>query len=291
MQLVLHTGAHYTEQERLIQSLLRNGDAFGKKGVVIPDPEAYRGLVRGTLNAMGKSPPSEDAREVLLDVILGDAEAERVILSDPNFFRTQGTAMQNGILYPAAASRMAHMAALFPEDEMQIFMAVRNPATFLPILYEVATRKEPDAFWGTRQPMDIRWSETIAAIRAAVPSVPITIWCNEDMPLIWSEIILQMAGLEEGSKIAGGFDLLMSIMSKEGMQRFRSYLASHPDMSEVQKRRVIAAFLDKFALEEEIEEELDMPGWTDELVDAMTEQYDEDMELVARLPNLSIITP
>ena len=44
-------------------------------------------------------------------------------------------------------------------------------------------------------------------------------------------------------------------MSKEGMQRFAAYLKSHPDMTEIQKRRVISAFLDKFALEEEIEEE------------------------------------
>lgn len=291
MQLVLHTGAHYTEQERLIQSLLRNGEAFGKQGIVIPDPEAYRGLIRSTLNAMHRAAPSDEARDVLLDVILEDAEAERVILSDPNFFRTQGTAMQQGMLYPAAATRMAHMAELFPDDDLQIFLAVRNPATFLPILHGVAVDKDDAAFWGTRQPMDVRWSDTIGAIRAAVPEVPITVWCNEDMPLIWSQIILRMAGLDEGSKISGGFDLLMSIMSKEGMQRFRSYLASHPDMSEVQKCRVIAAFLDKFALEDEIEEELDMPGWTDELVDAMTDQYDEDMELVARLPNLSVIAP
>lgn len=291
MQLVLHTGAHYTEQERLIQSMLRNSDAFGKKGIVIPDPEAYRGVIRGTLNAMQRTPPSDDARDVLLDVILEDEDAERVILSDPNFFRTQGTAMQNGVLYPAAPTRMAYMAELFPDDDVQIFLAVRNPATFLPILHGVAKEKDHAAFWGTCEPMDIRWSETIGAIRAAVPDVPITVWCNEDMPLIWSQIILRMAGLEEGSKISGGFDLLMSIMSKEGMQRFRSYLAAHPDMSEAQKGRVIAAFLDKFALDEEIEEELDMPGWTDELVDAMTDQYDQDMAEVARIPNLSIIAP
>ncbi|WP_370401123.1 hypothetical protein [Sulfitobacter sp. JB4-11] len=291
MQLVLHTGAHYTEQERLIQSLLGNSAAFDKQGITVPDPDSYRGMIRDTLNAMHRAPASEEAREVLLDVILGDSDAQRVILSDPNFFRTQGTAMQKGVLYPAAPTRMAHMAQLFPDDDLQIFLAVRNPATFLPILHGVAVDNDPTAFWGGRQPMDIRWSETLVAIREAVPHVPITVWCNEDMPLIWSQIIREMAGLDDGIKISGGFDLLMSIMSKEGMQRFRAYLASHPDMSEVQKRRVIAAFLDKFALDEEIEEELDMPGWTEDLVDAMTVQYDQDIEDVAKLPNLTVIAP
>lgn len=291
MQLVLHTGAHYTEQERLIQSLLGNTRGFEKRGIVIPDPERYRGLMRSTLNAMHRSPPAEDAREVLLDAILGKTKAERVILSDPNFFRTQATAVQSGVLYPDAPKRMAHMAQLFPEDDLQIFLAVRNPATVLPILHDVSMDKEPAAFWGTRTPLDIRWSQTIGAIRAAVPDVPITVWCNEDMPLIWAQIMREMAGLDEGTKVSGGFDLLMSIMSREGMQRFRSYLASHPDMSEAQKRRVIVAFLDKFALDEEIEEELDMPGWTDELVDAMTDQYDQDLEIIAEIPKVKIISP
>jgi hypothetical protein len=272
-------------------SLTRNGDLFSKQGVTVPDPDSYRGMIRDTLNAMHRAPASEEAREVLLDVILGDTDAKRVILSDPNFFRTQGTALQRGVLYPAAPTRMAHMAALFPEDELQIFLAMRNPATLLPILHGVAVDKDHDAFWGMRAPMDIRWSDTIAAMQAAVPHVPITVWCNEDMPLIWSQVIREMAGLEPGGKIAGSFDLLMSIMSKEGMQRFRAYLEGHPDMSEAQKRRVIAAFLDKFALDEEIEEELDMPGWTEDLVEAMTAQYDQDMDAVRRIPNLTFIAP
>ena len=111
------------------------------------------------------------------------------------------------------------------------------------------------------------------------------------MPLIWSQIIRDMAALDVQEKIAGGFDLLATIMSKEGMQRFRAYLDSHPDMSEIQKRRVIAAFLDKFALEEEIEEELDMPGWTEALVDELTEIYDDDVALIQRIPGVNLITP
>jgi hypothetical protein len=100
-----------------------------------------------------------------------------------------------------------------------------------------------------------------------------------------------MAGLEDHEKIIGGFDLLSSIMSKEGMQRFRSYLDSHPEMSEFQKRRVIAVFLDKFALEDEIEEELDMPGWTEDLVEEMTEIYDQDVAVIQSIPGVRLVTP
>ena len=64
-----------------------------------------------------------------------------------------------------------------------------------------------------------------------------------------------MAGLNPGTKIKGSFDLLSEIMTREGMTRFRAYLAKHPVMTEIQKRRVMVAFLDKFARPEAIEEE------------------------------------
>ncbi|WP_343245390.1 hypothetical protein [Sulfitobacter faviae] len=100
-----------------------------------------------------------------------------------------------------------------------------------------------------------------------------------------------MAGLAPETKIRGGFDLLQTIMSEEGMKRFRGYLDTHPDMSEAQKRRVITAFLDKYALEEEIEEELDMPGWTEELVERMTAIYDADVEVIRAMPGVTLIAP
>ena len=75
------------------------------------------------------------------------------------------------------------------------------------------------------------------------------------------------------------------------MQRFAAYLKSHPDMTEIQKRRVISAFLNKFALEEEIEEELDLAGWTKDLMDDMTDAYDEDMLEVQRIPGVTLIAP
>jgi len=291
MQLVLHTGVHFTEDERLLKCLLRNQDDLAKAGIKVPGPSTYRNLFRDTLNAMHKAEPSGVARDILLDAFLDDGTANRVILSDANFFRSPATALQQGMLYSAAPVRMLRMAQLFPEDEISIFMAIRNPASLVPVLYEKAADKTSAAFWGERGPEDLRWSETISQLREAAPDVPITIWCNEDAPLIWAQIIRDMAGLASETKIKGGFDLLHAIMSEEGMRRFRSYVDTHPEMSEAQKRRVITAFLDKYALEEEIEEELDMPGWTEELVERMTALYDADVEIIRAMPGVTFITP
>lgn len=289
MKLVLHVGVHFTEEDRMMKCLLRNADDFAGKGVMVPGHGKYRAILRDTLNAMASAPPSEMARDVLVDAFLDDTDANRVILSDANFLRTPKTAVQEGMLYPSAPVRMMRMAQIFEHDDVEIFIGIRNPATLLPILFDKAEDPDPVAFWGGRDPRDILWSDTIGLLREAVPNVPITVWCNEDTPLIWAHIIRQMAGLPDDQKIIGGFDLLSSIMSTEGMKRFRAYLKDHPIMTEHQKRRAIAAFLDKYALEGEVEEELDMPGWTEDIVDEMTEIYDEDVAKIAAMPGVRVL--
>lgn len=291
MQVILHTGAHFTDDDRLMKCLLRNKDDFAHRGIAVPGPSTYRTLLKETLNALKDAQPSPEARDVLLDAILDDARADRVILSNSHFFGAPRAAVRQGLLYPMAPERMAHMQNLFPFDQVEMFMAIRNPATILPALFQKSPRDEFDDFLGGDDPRHVRWSDTILRIRETAPHVPITLWCNEDTPLIWAQIIRELAGLDHGEKIVGGFDLLGSIMSAEGMKRFRAYLKAHPVMSEVQKRRVISAFLDKFVIEDQLEEELDLPGWDEALVDEMTDIYDEDVFRIQRIPGVTFIEP
>ena len=291
MELVLHTGAHFTEDDRLIKCLLRNRDDFAKRGIAVPRPATYRKLLRETLSALQNAPPARNARDILLDGILDKGPADRAILSHAHFFGVPQVALRHGFFYPKASERLQQLSRLFPDDQIEMFMAIRNPATFIPALFEKSPKEGMIGFLDGVDPLTIRWSDMLHHIREHVPNISITVWCNEDSPLIWAQIIRDMAGLEHGEKIIGGFDLLSAIMSREGMQRFRTYLKSHPVMTEIQKRRVIAAFLDKFALDEEIEEELDMPGWSEDLIDRLTEVYDEDVFEIQRIPGVQMITP
>lgn len=291
MQLVLHTGAHYTEEERLLKSLLSNKAMLSDKGICVPGPSSYRGLFRDTLNAMYKSTVSDSARDVLLDAVLEEPDATRVVLSDANFFRTPATAFIDGMLYPAAPVRMMRMTQLFPNDELQIFLGIRNPATLLPVLYNVSADNSDAHFWGGKDPLDIRWSDTIALLRDSAPEIPVTVWCNEDAPLIWGKILREMTGVSPYRPMEGEFDLLETIMAPEGMKRFRSYLEAHPEITPEQHQRVIAAFLDKFAIVDALEEELDMPHWTDELITEMSDVYDEDVMRIQQIPGVRMLLP
>lgn len=291
MQIVFHTGAHFTDEDRLIRCLLRNKANFAQNGIAVPGPGRYRQLLRSTLRAMKTAPPDPNAHEILLDAILDDESAERVLLSNAHFFGLAKTAANKGVLYPEAAEGMANLRRLFPQDDLELFIAIRNPATFLPLVKEKSEDPDMARVLGDVDPREIKWSDMITALRNAAPDVPITVWCNEDTPLTWAQIIRDLAGLAPEDEVVGEYDLLKTIMSKEGMKRFSAYLKDHPNMTEIQKRRVTIAFLDKYALEEEIEEELDIPGWTEELVEDMTDIYDDDVLVIEQLPGVQFISP
>jgi hypothetical protein len=100
-----------------------------------------------------------------------------------------------------------------------------------------------------------------------------------------------VSGIGPDQKIIGGFDLLASIMSTEGLNRFLNYMRTHPPKTEMQKQRVIGAFLDKYAVEDKIEETVEWPGMTDAMVDELSEIYENDMAFIEQLPDIHFIAP
>ncbi len=291
MQVALHAGAHMTDEDRLITCLAENRETLARFGTNVPPPPSYRKLLRDILQHAQDAGLAGDARDVVIDAISTEDVTDRLVLSNQGFFGTPKMAVGGPILYPAADMRLSLFRQIFAGDEIELFLGLRNPAMFLPALLRGTPYTSVARLLNDNDPADMRWSELIARIRTAHPDMPITVWCNEDTPLIWSQIVREMAGIDATVPIAGEFALLSEIMTKPGLQRFHAYLQAHPNMTEVQKRRVIAAFLDKFADEEAIEEELDTPGWTDEIVARLSDLYDEDLYEIQRIDGVQMITP
>ena len=205
-----------------------------------------------------------------------EEDADRLILSNAYFFGAPRATIHGWLLHPFAAERTAQIRKLFPDDEIEIFMALRYHVPLLPAMFEHSPKPSMTSYLGVDEPCDICWFDTIHAIRNAVPHLTITVWCNEDTPLLWLQIIHELAGLELGREIFDEFDLLNKNMSKEAMQRFAAYLKSHPVMTKIQKRHVIFALLNEFALAQKIEENLTLAGWTKDLMNDMTDVCEED---------------
>lgn len=293
MDIVLHAGVHATECDRLCKTLLRNREALRPLGVAVPGPGKYRQLLSEMLNALGNEAPSPDAREVLVDTILDEdpGHVDRLILSHEHLFSVPKIAFQGGVVYRKAEQRLEVLKRVFAPDRMEIFLSLRNPATFLPALLAATPLGSMDELLNGLDPLELRWSELVARITAALPGVPVTVWCDEDSPLIWGEVVREIAGLEPAHPVIGAYSRMADIMEIDGMTRFRAYLEDRPDLTEVQVRRIMVAFLDKYADPAKVEHELDVPGWTGDLVDALTDLYEEDVFGIGRLPGVTLIAP
>lgn len=293
MQVVLHAGVHQTDGDRLFKTLLRNREAMRPLGVSIPGPGKYRKLISEMLNALGGQPPSDDARDVLLDSILDDdaGHVDRLILSHEHFFSVPKIAFQGGMIYRKAEQRLEVLQDIFDTDALEIFISVRNPATFLPALMAATPHDSVTALLSGLDPREVLWSGFIERVAEAMPGTPITVWSDEDSPLIWGELVRDILGVEPNHPIIGAYSRLADIMTQEGMDRFRAYLADRPDLNEAQIRRVMVAFLDKYADPSVVEAELDVPHWTEEFVAELTDEYDNDMFEISRLPGVTLISP
>lgn len=291
MQIVYHIGVNCTDGERLLRSLVRSADALSQAGVAVPGPGRYRKLLRETVQNLGGNPPPPGTRDVLVDAIADDSAAHRMILSNSAFLCQPNRVFEGGQFYGMAAFKAATLRSLFPQDELSLFMAVRNPATFVPAVWTQARARTIAGYLGQIDPRALRWSDVVARIRAAVPDVPLTVWCNEDTPLIWNELLHRLSGLPAEVPMAGAHDLLSAIMAPEGFQRFLGYLESHPPASDMQLRRVIGAFLDKYAIEDEIAEEFDIPGWDADIVADLTAAYEADIAAIAAIEGVTFVSP
>lgn len=290
MIISFHIGAHSTDDDKLVKSLLKNPEVLAREGVAVPGPSRYRGLLGGVIVRLRGQPASEETQDMVLDTILDSEEPERLVLSNESFICATERALDSGVLYHRAGEKTAWLRNLFPDRKVEFFLSVRNPATWIPAM---AARVDNKAFASAISSFDpdlVVWSDVVRDIREANPDTPITVWCNEDTPLIWPEVMHEVTGIDPNVQMMGGFDILSTIMAKEGVRRLRSYLASHPPASEIQRRRVLAAFLDKYAIDDEIEQELDLPGWTPELVEHLSEVYDDDMIEIGRIPGVTLLT-
>ena len=74
---------------------------------------------------------------------------------------------------------------LFPEDQTHLFLALRNPATFIPAMMAEAKTDNLNFIMNKSDPRALRWSDLLKSIRERFPALPMTILCTEDTPFIW----------------------------------------------------------------------------------------------------------
>ncbi|MFK5955977.1 MAG: tRNA lysidine(34) synthetase TilS [Planctomycetota bacterium] len=292
--------AHHADDhaETVLLRILRGTGLAGLSGIparraLSPDVELLRPML--ALRSAAIRQTLHDANQPWIE----DPSNADPALAARNHLRHQvmpqldalASAFINQTIYGNAMSRIPAIARLFPNAEIEFHLALRNPATFIPAVFARTENISFDQFMRGTSPYDMRWSSLVHSIRASAPDAKLTVWCNEDTPMIWPRLMHTLTGMRPDTPLDGETDLLAEIMTANGVQRYKTYMQSHPPQTEAQHSRVIAAFLDKFAIDDTLEEDLDAPGWTQQLVDDLTLAYEEDFDQIGGIAGVNVITP
>lgn len=291
MQVVYHLGAHSSDEDRLVKTLLRNRDMLSRAGCVVPSPMRYRMALRDTLLALKGQPADAAKQQELLDSVSDQNPPDRIIFSHEFFLCIPQRVITDDGFYPMAPAKLGPLANIFPEAEIEFHMALVNPATLIPALIQRIEGASYDSVMAGKDPRSLRWAPVVKRMLAASDGHKMVLWCNEDTPLIWPEILRRITAQPDDAAFDGDFAILATIMAPDGLDRIKTYLASHPPQSAVQRRKIVTAFLDKFGLQDKIEIEVPLPGWTEDLVAEISANYDADIAEIATLPGIEFLAP
>lgn len=292
MRAVFHIGAHRTDDGAIFQCLAQNRGRLQERGIFVPPPGRYRPVMRETVKALDGQPASQDMQNLMLDTMLNaDTDPELLFFSFDSFLGGARGILGEDCLYPFAEERTRRYRALFPSDRVEFALGVSNPATFLPEAFALTGAEEFEGFLGTVDPMTLRWSDLVERIVDAVPDADVTVWSNEDTPFIWPELLRALIQADETLPLRGENDFVLSLLTPDGGERLNDFMRQNPPKSVDQRRRIIAAFLEKFARSEAVDVVIDHVGWTDEFVETMTDYYEEDLFTIERMSEVRFISP
>jgi len=288
--IVYHIGAPYTDNDQLVWSLRKDTRLLDEKGVLLRRPKAFRPLISQLLQRLDGVEASTEDQQTLMGAIVKDLEISRLILSDPSYMGDPGEMLKGGGFFTDVGPRVRSLRQLFPDLPGEIFLCIRNPALLVPEAFNARKDKDYERFSNGADLLSLRWSDVIDRLLRANPDCPITVWCNEDTPIIWPVILGKVTGIEDATRFAGELDIVRSIMTEDGGARLKAYLDARPQFTEKQRRSIRTIFLEKFVLEDAIEEEIDLPGLTGAMVDQISDSYEEDVRMIAEMPGVTFLS-
>ncbi|MCK0097613.1 hypothetical protein MWU60_18700 [Yoonia sp. F2084L] len=291
MQIAFHIGANCTDEDRLLKSILKNANTLLQQGIAVPGPGKYRKLIREAIQELDGERPATGARDVLLDAIVEDDNIARLVLSNDNFIAIPKRIFDHSVFYHQAEMKVRGLHQLFPQDDISLFLGLRNPASFLQDTAARAAVGSLSQYLGVLQPVELRWSDVIRRIKLAAPDTPLYVWCNEDTPLIWEELIRLQTGVSADTAITGQYDVLANIVSPAGMDMLGARLADVPADDIEARQHLVADVIEAYALPEKLEDSIDLPELDDDLVDAMSTAYEDDLEVIADMDGVDLILP
>ncbi len=291
MQVAIHAGAAFTDEGRLLTSLQTNNTTLSQTGTRFFGPRRFRQVFNPVFQALHSGSLTPKGEDRLRNVLPSDENAQRAIFLSNEFAGDRGATLLDGQLYPRAGERMALLEHAFHGHQVEIFLALKNLGSFIPKLLMSLPEAERAAVIDNTDLSCLSWIGMIDDIRDLAPNVKITLWCNEDTPFIWGDIIRAIADLPDDTPINKEFDLLLSLLTDEGKQKAADLTQPDSNLTRGEITDALALILTENAEPDKIEEELDLSGWNSDIVDAFSELYEQDIDRLETTTGVRFLRP
>jgi hypothetical protein len=179
MKLTLHLGFHKTASTHLQTALAKT--VKGADNLRFVGPKEFRANTYWF--SQRKLGINQQHSKPYLDELT--CTANHVVISDGNICGHSDDIFRHTALYEDLTSRLCSLTAFTTQFERtEVWVVIRNPATFLPSIYSEAMRWKPfldfDHVFSSNYKQS--WLPVISSIQAALPKSKINVFCYEDYP-------------------------------------------------------------------------------------------------------------
>ncbi len=291
MDIALHLGAHLTDEGQFRNCLRANQDSLSRAGIVVPRPRDCLALVVEAANQVSEGEEAPDFMPSLCSAVGADEGTRRLVLAAPGLLARLPEVLDGRVLYPQAGPRLQALRKLFEGQSVEIFFCIRNPATYVPAFLANAKAKHAAKVQQNLAGEALRWSQLVTDFRMFWPEARLTLWCDEDTPFLWHQLLEKVAGVAPEGGFAGSYQWFDSVMVDGGAEKLEAYLAASPPVDEEHRQKVIAAFLDKFCDDAKLDVDISATGWDEAQLDVLTQLYEDDVAQIARMEGVQVLQP
>ena len=291
MQLVIHAGFAFTDEGRLFQSLHANKRGLTRHGATVLRPRRFWRNFAPVLQTLWTESPTSELQTQLQQLLTIEADTTRMILSSDSFLGVKPVAIHDGQFYPFAGQRLASLDRVLGDTEIEVFLSLLNPGVFIPKVLRSLTDSQCQNIFNNTDLSCLSWLSVIEDIRDLAPNVKLTLWSNEDTPLIWGDILRAMGGLPDGVPLNDEYGLLNSLLNPTGQRVALSLAEQKPVLEREIFQSELMRLLQDYSEPGKLEEEIDLPGWSDEVLSAFSELYEQDLFQIRNMPDIRFLTP
>lgn len=316
MALVLHLGAHATDDGLIGQWLTQGADRLAGQGVAAMPSRPFLQTISQALAGRSEGPASAGQEAELLRALGVDEQRPHLAVSAPGLLGPAAEVIApSGFYVKDVARRIYGLRLLFPRSRLHLMLAIRRPGGFLPALLRRPGMPPAEALLPHLLDDGLPWSALVLSLRRHAPQAALTIWRHEDLPRIWPQVLARLStGGETGASLPvldpalleATLPLATAALSAEAELRLRRYLGASPPADMEQLRRLCDAFALRFGHRSQTDAPRaavpadgdgpmpvpvppPLPGWAEAQIARLDAGYDTEWDDIANIDGVQML--